>query len=602
MYDRLIVASGNRDLRRFWKEMGPALGAILLPSAAVEACKDAEHVRQILRLTIQGRDLLIVDLALPGSDDSEPLLHGALSAGFALVHELQAKMPAPACILVGPGDNRIAAASGEWPLFGMLANNVPEQLDMVEDFKRLAAGLASKRDKLGQQAAGSAHQKAPASPVTHQDKPWALLDISLHRQQGSCFTLQIGNGTRLENKEDFPFELNRDHLQEVILSSRALRKKISECLHDKQAWSNYVSQWRKDYEALGRRVFTLINRDEFGWCWGRAWEAAQENARLRFILDGDAYDVLWESMFDPFHKWLMLKSTIIRRAQVVPSAPTHRLDGGDGVLHMLAIASDVPDESRPVGPDNMGWRNFWNGYYGPIRDRFYRANGRTPRLNEVLKPLPELGQEMDELKRLEHETVRLNTEKLLTARLDVEILRSQGAVDGKLLFERVEEALSKCQRRAGGRQFDVVHFAGHAIFNDDGRPHDRGYLVFGDEPHTRMVPVSEFAALLHDAGVQMAYLSCCRSSAARAAFELADAGIPLAIGFTWDLDSALAVEFARAFYGALLENNLKVCKAFQRARRKLSSVYGEDDPIWTSPVLVAQPTDWLSAEGCLAVP
>lgn len=595
MYDRVIVASGNRDLRQFWKHVGESLRDALALTGGVEACRDAEHLMQVRRQTDRSRDLIIVDRSLPGSDDpgAEP---GPLGAGFEVVDRLQRGNPIPACILAGDADNRIAMAAINWPLCVLLGNGAPQQSDMVADLTELAAGLAKKRDRIDGQP------PPQASPSGTSDRRWALVDINLGGARGSYFSLRIGEGRRLTfDALEFPFELNMTDLNKVIAASRALRKKISDCLHDASAWNNYLPTWRGEYEALGRSVYALINRDKFMYCWGRAWGEAKDDARLRFILGEDAYDGLWEAIFDPDEKWLMLKGTIARRTQIMADAHINPLDGGRGTVRMLAIASNVPDESVAVGPDNVGWRNFWSAYTRPSKDAFFRENRREPRLNELLPPLKELDQEMAQLKDLETETNRRHGERELATRLDIAVFTGEGKANGNSLAARVRDTLTQgAPPNNGMSRFDIVHFAGHAIFSDGDGSRNCGYLVFGDEPETQMVPVSEFAGWLRDAGVQLVYLSCCRSSAARAAFEIAEAGIPLAIGFTWDLDSKLAVKVADEFYGALINSDLKVCKAFQCARRILSKKHGEDDPIWTSPVLVAQPTDWLSVERCLA--
>jgi hypothetical protein len=593
MYDRVIVASGNRDLRQFWKHVGESLRDALALTG-VEACRDADHLMQVQRQTDQSRDLIIVDRSLPGSDDPDAE-SGPLGAGFDVVDRLQRGSPAPACILVGDADNRVAMAAINWPLCVLLGNGAPQQSDMVGDLTELATRLAEKRDRIDGRA------PPRTSPSATSDRRWALVDINLGGARGSYFSLRIGEGRRLTfDTMEFPFELDMTDLSKVVADSRALRKKISDHLHDASTWSNYLPTWRGEYEALGRSVYALINRDKFQYCWGRAWGAAEQDTRLRFILGEDAYDGLWESMFDPGEKWLMLKGTIARRTQVMADAHISPLDGGRGTVRMLAIASNVPDQSVAVGPDNAGWRKFWINYNTPWKDKFFRENRREPRLNELLPPLNELDQEMAQLKDLERETNRRHGDGELGKRLDIAVFKGEGKANGKSLAARVRDALTQGSRPNNGvSRFDVVHFAGHAIFSDGDGPRNRGYLVFGDEPETHMVPVSEFAGWLRDAGVQLVYLSCCRSSASRAAFEIAEAGIPLAIGFTWDLDSKLAVKVADEFYGALINNDLKVCKAFQNARRVLSVKHGEDDPIWASPVLVAQPTDWLSVERCL---
>jgi hypothetical protein len=312
-----------------------------------------------------------------------------LGAGFDVVDRLQRGSPVPACILVGDADTRDAMAMIDWPLWVMLGNGAPQQSDMVADLSALATRLSEKRDRIDGQP------PPRTSPSVASDRRWALVDINIRGARDSYFSLRIGEGHRLTyDTMEFPFELNMADLSKVVADSRALRKKISDSLHDASTWSSYVATWRGEYEALGRSVYALINRDKFLYCWGCAWGAARDDARLRFILGEDAYDVLWESMFAPGEKWLMLKGTIARRTQIMADAHISPLDGGRGTLRVLAIASNVPDESVAVGPDNAGWRNFWRSYNAPWKDRFFRENRREPRLNEMLSPLNELDQEM----------------------------------------------------------------------------------------------------------------------------------------------------------------------------------------------------------------
>jgi CHAT domain-containing protein len=107
---------------------------------------------------------------------------------------------------------------------------------------------------------------------------------------------------------------------------------------------------------------------------------------------------------------------------------------------------------------------------------------------------------------------------------------------------------------------------------------------------------------LKNTSVELVYLSCCRSSAAQAATELARNSIRTTIGFRWDLDDVKAVAFAELFYQALLGNRLNVCSAIREARDKLHNKYDAGDPIWASPVLLAQPQDWRHVEGVLRPP
>src|SRR5262249_27212822 len=93
------------------------------------------------------------------------------------------------------------------------------------------------------------------------------------------------------------------------------------------------------------------------------------------------------------------------------------------------------------------------------------------------------------------------------------------------------------------------------------------------------------------------------SSAVQAAKEFADNKVPMTIGFSWDLDDSKAVDFTHFFYQELLtEARLKVCPAFRAARRKLHKQYEGGDPIWASPVLLAQPVNWVKVEGAFCPP
>src|SRR5262249_11212893 len=124
-------------------------------------------------------------------------------------------------------------------------------------------------------------------------------------------------------------------------------------------------------------------------------------------------------------------------------------------------------------------------------------------------------------------------------RVEVEVLSPRA---GKPLAEIVERRL-----KDRTRHYDIIHFAGHALFSRSPvPPARRGYLVLSGEPggRPRAVPIATVAEWLEGSGVQLVYLSCCRSSSSAVANELAARNVPLTIGFNWDLDDAKAVEFA----------------------------------------------------------
>jgi hypothetical protein len=296
----------------------------------------------------------------------------------------------------------------------------------------------------------------------------------------------------------------------------------------------------------------------------------KQNVRFRFNLDRSAYDALWEAIFDASEeRFLMLEDMISRRAaqSLVPSR--RKLGSNDGVLRVLGVPSDVRAVTPLEGPADELWKQYWGGL--PVAELEY------------------LNDEMEVLRSLQTERG-----------IEVEILSPQHSRERWSLADDVERLLTGGNRSSAGKHFDIVHFAGHALFDPADEHGDRrGYLVFAGSPKARAVPIAKVARWLAQAGVELVYLSCCRSSAPEAAFELAGNNMPMTIGFAWDLDDFKAVEFARTFYAELLAARLKVCPAFLETRRKLYVDYKNGDPIWASTVFIAQSADWERMEAGL---
>jgi hypothetical protein len=589
MYDRFIVASADETQRKGWVGVAGFLTTRLAPNARVIPCRDGEQVELVWPQVPPSRDLLIVEAALPASVYATPG-EPDRPAGAALVKRLSEAPNPPPCILVAGPDPHLMNAVQRWPNCRLLVLTSPLTMDCLEDIETFATQLAkycNDRDK------GIA-PPAP-SPPSSNGSPWALLEVNLKGARDSTFTLYKGEGEQpCEPKED-SFTLDVDALERILERSRELRRELSARLADPGQWKTYFPVWKRDYAQLGSQIFDLVNQDRFLYYWGEAKGAGKGNARIRFTLDNRAYDGLWESIYDERDdKWLMLHGGVARRARVRSSerdAVLTPLDGGDGTIHVLAIASDVIPGSRLEGPNDEGWHS--------LRDRMlHDAQERLERRARTEDLFPQLGNLKSEMDALE-DLKSAQNDKAGAPKLDIEILDSAQADPDVPLEELVRRKLTEGPVPAGrSRRYDVVHFAGHALFGEDSG--ERGYLIFGGGKTTRAVPISLFASWLEDARVQLIYLNCCRSSASRAAFELAGCGVPLAIGFSWDLETAKAVQFAKGFYGQLFRNNLKVCHAFQKARRDLYDEYRDGDPIWTAPVLVAQPARWEKVEACFA--
>jgi hypothetical protein len=414
-----------------------------------------------------------------------------------------------------------------------------------------------------------------AAAAVRADK-YAWIDIFLpDRAENTTVQLDVRHPTEPIKAPPAPHPLRQADVDDVVQESRRLRDDLSAALKKPDLWDKYQPTWELRYRALGARIYDLLLqgtvRDHYFLAMGKV---ESPNVRVRFNLHPSVFDGLWESIFDAqADRYLMLENMLARRAMQRYDRFKDQLEGG-GVLNILVIRSDVPENSTPKGPKDPLWAKY---------------------LKEVGPHLPALNQldrEMKVLTSLEDQP--------RAPRVEVEVLPAKRP---PLKPWSLEDVVKKKLQAEPGR-YDVVHFAGHALFAPGEKfADDRGYLVFSGFPAPTAVPIAEVADWLKGSGVQLVYLSCCRSSAARAAIEFADNGLPMSIGFTWDLDDSKAVDFAELFYGELLSGaSLRVCPAFVAARRKLEKRYRKADPIWASPILVAQPMDLIHVEGMLRLP
>ena len=567
MYDRVIVAAREKPQVESWKMIGRLAMDELGVAARVVSCRDAEQCEELRNDDPDSKDLLIIEIALPASADAIAVPGG--SGGEDLVTKLQGRPLPPACILVGCYDDRLIAKIGQMPrckLLGASSDLLPNVVGLA---RRLGAD-------------------APRTAEIDAERAWALLEVFLAGPMTSFFRLFTGRGDVASEPILRSCELSSLQIELIIEKSRKLSRDFSNNIADPACWQNYSREWQKHYASLGADVYRLISQDTFHELWGRARQAAEGSARIRFTLGRHVYDGLWESAYNEKQEsWLMLDGGITRRAHLTNPTPLNLrpLDGGDGVVNVLAIFSDIAPGSKLVGPDDAVWQGLVNGLSLNAQERL----GRRPKTQDLFPTLANLDDERDMLLKLDVENGQ---------RLDVDHISSKDIGSTETLLGNVREKIKKTLSPGRSCHYDVVHFAGHALFSEESD--QRGYLMFGDAKMTEAVPIAVFADLLRQAGVQLAYLNCCKSSASRAAFDLANNRVPLAIGFAWDLETSKAIAFAEAFYRHLLESELKVCHAFHLARTELHSIHQEGDPIWTAPVLVAQPEQWGNVETCFA--
>jgi CHAT domain-containing protein len=171
------------------------------------------------------------------------------------------------------------------------------------------------------------------------------------------------------------------------------------------------------------------------------------------------------------------------------------------------------------------------------------------------------------------------------------------------------------------QQWDVIHYAGHAVF-DSHATYNSGLILWREKCHSsghwkqvREAPASsrpprggvqcltseQFARFLASCPPALVYLSCCHSARAGGYHDLVrsntlglvDAvvqeGVPVVVGHHWPvLDNDDTRLFVREFYEGLLRQRLPEQSLF-RARQATKT----DVRVWASAVMVVQATDGL---------
>lgn len=583
----IIVASGDGYQQELLMEGAQEIAtAIAEAGPVVMEAESVGEVQKRRRTAARRRQLLIVSATLP--DEARPTVK---TAGLGLVQSIATDTVAPLCILVSGDPSHLALVQEIDGCELLFVNN---KTNYVQDCLRLAKRLKVFADSppssaerstglvVTTGAAPSIPQTSaiPATNAIADDlSPYAVIELHLWDNARAFLTQPDWSSV--------PLELNENQLDEIMNESRALADCMDKARVHPTVWQQYVTRWRDDYKRLGERIGDLLWPTVFGARFWMSRTASKGNLRLRFNLAPRYFEGAWEALYDRqiTNNFVMLEGvTVARRSNSVVETPmigessvADRIAVDDGVLNILIIASNVPDNSTPEGPADPLWEAFWS------------------RLGGGLPALPHIEREVAMLQELERAGRGVVKAGRRLPRVKVEVLSSR---PGEPLAKIVEDRL-----KDRSRPYDVVHFAGHALFDRNAAQNcdRRGYLVFSGAPGMRptAVPIGSVAEWLRDSGVQLVYLSCCRSSSFDAASELAALKVPLTIGFNWNLDDAKAIDFATNFYTELVAARFRVGEAFRKARHALHKYFSGGDPIWAAPVLIAQPSEWTRVESAL---
>lgn len=181
--------------------------------------------------------------------------------------------------------------------------------------------------------------------------------------------------------------------------------------------------------------------------------------------------------------------------------------------------------------------------------------------------------------------------------------------EGRAIREKLDTAVSliSANQRTGQiraeyitekiRNFDIVHYAGHADYDDDD-PSKSGWLLEGGKLTS--------ADIVKLAGGRpmpaLVFCNACKSGQTegwqigpaygKEIFGLANAflltGVQHYIGTFWEILDEPSAQFAHDFYAALLDGE-SVGEAIRHARLSLIKHYGEDTIVWSSYMLYGDP-------------
>lgn len=573
----IIVASSDGDqlveLINGANEISEALKAEYDVSPRV-----ATSIDDISAKRTQDTLLLIIAASLPQSrsscDQDDP-------PAIDFVRTVATGPDALACILVSERLEHYRVAQSIRCCELLVVDNTTNYVDYC---LQLARKLDVIRDPPKSGPAVSRTSVAGASTVLQQTATtkYAVVEIDLPTDLNmSKVRLEIHDGNEPREPFSEPLLLKKSEVAQLVKDSKGLKKKFTSWQASPE---RYYDQWQVEYQRLGERLGRLLwSTQSFTAFYNHGMGAADNNIRIRFNLEQPWFDGLWEALrVRSGQRVLMLDNIVARRA--LPKDPGEyarrdhdKIAARDGELRILVIQSDagiIPPENR----SDPQWLSHWQRHGG------------------TLAPLKHLKKEVEALRSIAGLAEASTSRR--TTKIVVDVLPTEQREGEPWSLA----AMAQAALENSAQGYDIVHFAGHALFMEDGKKREKGYLVFSGHPRPQAVSISVVAGWLAKAGVQLAYLSCCRSNAALAALELARNNIPMAIGFHWDVEDEKAPAFASEFYRELLNLDLKVCPAISKARRNLFDGSQGSDPIWASPVLIAQPWNWVQVEAVLKPP
>ena len=360
------------------------------------------------------------------------------------------------------------------------------------------------------------------------------LEVSIYPYEGTWQIHFVGCGGVLCNPKPYILHVNPTEINSIRQKVNRLDEKLD---NDDIEYSD----WKETLSEIGKHLVQEILRNNLEilqyYCRLRGEVGGCEHFSIRFSTSEEAYPLLLEAILVPDSRakddFWMLKAPICRH-----------VDMGDPELWPLFEDPESDDLIQKINcliieADVHGWDE-------------------------------KLGVTLDKLEKISEESSQLE-DKLNSLRNECYVERLSGQ-------DCTEEKVHK--KLTNGTQWHLVHYVGHSLHRD------KGYVFFLKNGMPDPVSIQFFSRWLRLARTRLIYLSGCQSCKIEFVRELAQNGLPSALGFRWKIDDKEAAEYAGIFYDNLFkERSLE--DAFLKTRQKVWETYSEHK-IWAAPVLMMQ--------------